>query len=215
MRPRREQHDGQIRMAVADRPEQRRALLARGRIGAEIHVLHDEVHALAFERGEPFLGRRCAQRADLAQVEQHVERRHHGRVVVDHEYGAHRRILAESAAHWLLGCSSAPFGCRISTFSRPGEGGAKRRTTIRRSATRSFIYLLAQRSATCLPFCAAIHASVRASSTSSGRAPPFSISSWKARMSNLSPSSFFARSRSARNLSWPILYESACAGNAM
>ena len=39
----------------------------------------------------------------------------------------------------------------------------------------------------------AIHAFVRASSTSSGRAPPLSISSWKSRMSNLSPSSFFAR----------------------
>lgn len=55
--------------------------------------------------------------------------------------------------------------------------------------------------ATSLALTDAIHAFVRASSTSSGSAPPFSISSWKSRMLNLSPSSCFARSRSSRNLS--------------
>src|SRR5262249_25537961 len=54
-------------------------------------------------------------------------------------------------------------------------------------------------------FTSAIQASVRASSTSSGSAPPPRISSWKERMSNLSPNSFLARSRSSRIFSWPIL----------
>ena len=60
-----------------------------------------------------------------------------------------------------------------------------------------------------VPACAvrrdAIHESTRASSTSSGIAPPLSSSSWNARTSKAAPSSFFARSRSAMNLSWPIL----------
>src|SRR6185369_11067825 len=41
------------------------------------------------------------------------------------------------------------------------------------------------------PFCSAIHFSVRASRRSSGKVPPFSISSWKLRRSNFGPSSFF------------------------
>ncbi len=53
--------------------------------------------------------------------------------------------------------------------------------------------------------CAAIQASVRLSSKSSGSTPPLSISSWKVRISNLAPSAFFARSRSSRNFSWPSL----------
>ena len=53
--------------------------------------------------------------------------------------------------------------------------------------------------------CSAIHFSVRASRRSSGRLPPLSISSWNVRISNLGPSCFRARSRSSRNLSWPIL----------
>ncbi len=53
--------------------------------------------------------------------------------------------------------------------------------------------------------CCAIHLSVRASRRSRGRVPPSSISSWNLRMSNLGPNSFWARSRSSRNLSWPSL----------
>ena len=54
-------------------------------------------------------------------------------------------------------------------------------------------------------FCAAIQASTFRSTMSSGTAPVESTVSWKARMSNLSPSAAFARSRSSRNFSWPIL----------
>ncbi len=55
------------------------------------------------------------------------------------------------------------------------------------------------------PFCSAIHLFVRASSMSSGSAPPSRISSWNLRMSNLGPSSFLARSRSSRIFNWPSL----------
>src|SRR6516164_2678771 len=51
----------------------------------------------------------------------------------------------------------------------------------------------------------AIHLFVRTSRRSRVRLPPFNISSWNARMSNLGPSSFRARSRNSRNLSCPIL----------
>lgn len=54
-------------------------------------------------------------------------------------------------------------------------------------------------------FCCSIHLSVRASSMSSGRVPPSRISSWKARISNFGPSSFWARVRSSRIFSWPSL----------
>jgi hypothetical protein len=50
-------------------------------------------------------------------------------------------------------------------------------------------------------FRSAIHLSVRASRRSSGSVPPSSISSWKVRISNFGPNSFWARSRSSRNLS--------------
>ena len=53
--------------------------------------------------------------------------------------------------------------------------------------------------------CCAIHESVRASRRSKGMLPPLSISSWNVRISNLEPSSLRVRSRSSRNLSWPIL----------
>jgi hypothetical protein len=54
-------------------------------------------------------------------------------------------------------------------------------------------------------FCCLIHLSVRASRRSSGRVPPSSISSWNLRMSNLEPSSFWARSRNSRIFNCPSL----------
>ena len=54
-------------------------------------------------------------------------------------------------------------------------------------------------------FWVAIQAVMRSSRTSRGSAPESMTWSWKARISNLSPSSFLARSRSARISSWPIL----------
>lgn len=53
--------------------------------------------------------------------------------------------------------------------------------------------------------CPLIHPSTRSSSRSSGSGPPFRISSWKALMSKRGPSCFWARSRSSRIFSWPIL----------
>src|SRR5580658_10186784 len=54
-------------------------------------------------------------------------------------------------------------------------------------------------------FWLAIQSSIRLSSTSSGSAPESSTWSWKPRMSNLSPNSFFARSRSSRIFNCPTL----------
>ena len=69
--------------------------------------------------------------------------------------------------------------------------------------------LLAQRPALSAyfrrPFLSRIHPSIRWSRMSRGSAPAPRISSWKARMSKADPSSFFARSRSSRIFSWPIL----------
>jgi hypothetical protein len=64
-------------------------------------------------------------------------------------------------------------------------------------------------------FCAAIQSFTRCSSTSSGSAPESSTSSWNARISNFAPSAVFARCRSSRIFSCPILYASAWLGHAM
>src|SRR5271170_112310 len=56
-------------------------------------------------------------------------------------------------------------------------------------------------------FTSCIHPVVRASSTSSGSAPPSRISSWKARMSYFDPSSFSARERTSRIFSPELISE--------
>ena len=59
--PSREQDHRQVRMPFADPFEQRDPFLARRGVGAEIHVLHDEVDGLTrgrtrLQRGQPVLG---------------------------------------------------------------------------------------------------------------------------------------------------------------
>ena len=56
VRPGGQQDDRQVRMALADRPEQCHAFLARGGVGGEVHVLHHEVDFFAPEQREPRLG---------------------------------------------------------------------------------------------------------------------------------------------------------------
>ena len=50
VRPRGQQHHRQVRMALADRAEQRDAFLARRGVGAEVHVLDHQVDALALQQ---------------------------------------------------------------------------------------------------------------------------------------------------------------------
>ena len=69
---------------------------------------------------------------------------------------------------------------------------------------RSFTFYVAFPSAP-FSFCALIQASTRSFNRSKGIAPPSRISSWNAFRSNLSPSSFFASSRSAKMVNCPIL----------
>src|SRR5262249_9509554 len=62
---------------------------------------------------------------------------------------------------------------------------------------------------------APMNASIRSSRSGSVTVPPDRRWSWKARMSNRGPRACSAFCRSSRILSSPILYESACAGQAM
>jgi len=79
------------------------------------------------------------------------------------------------------------------------------------SANQVFVELQSDQNPAYLPaglalvFCCAIHLSVRASSMSSGNAPPLRISSWNVRTSKFGPSSFCARWRSPLILSCPSL----------
>src|SRR5690606_39351897 len=71
--------------------EQRRALLARGGVGLEVHVLHHQVDGLAGEQRETFLRRRRRAGLDVVQREQRFQRGGDGGVVVDDEDGGHSR----------------------------------------------------------------------------------------------------------------------------
>jgi len=93
MRPRRQQHHGQIGLLSPQRTKQRRALFSRGGIGAEVHVGDDEVNALVRQRREPFLRREGRQRADVVQAEQQRQRLGDRRVVIYHQYRTHRDML--------------------------------------------------------------------------------------------------------------------------
>ena len=86
VRPRGQQHDRQVGLQAPQRAEQRDALLARGRLAAEVHVLDHEVDVALRDAIEP--GARRVGERDLRALErqQHLERRAHGLAVVDHEY---------------------------------------------------------------------------------------------------------------------------------
>ncbi|PMQ17976.1 hypothetical protein JaAD80_02955 [Janthinobacterium sp. AD80] len=96
LRPCRQQDHGQVRMARADGVEQGAAFLARGGVGREVHVLHHQVDGMARQQGQALLGRGGAQRIDLVQREQHVERDGHGGIVVNYQYGRHARSITFS-----------------------------------------------------------------------------------------------------------------------
>jgi hypothetical protein len=99
--------------------------------------------------------------------------------------GSSRRVLVSSFARRTEASSSTPTTrCRIVSDAKAPPATA--RQPIR-----------------------ATHARIRASSTSIGNAPAPRISSWKARMSNRSPSACLASSRSRKIVSWPTLYASA------
>ena len=104
MRPRREQDHRQIRMLLADRPEQRHALLARCGVGGEVHVLDHHVDGLMLQHGQAFVRRQRGERPDVMQGHSQRKRLAHGRVVVDDEYAtrhffsAHADIDAAPAA---------------------------------------------------------------------------------------------------------------------
>jgi hypothetical protein len=89
VRPRGEQHHRQVRMALAYRGEQRPALVTGGGVGAEVHVLDHQVHRLAVQQRQPFLGRGRVQGGEVMQREQHLQRGGHGDVVVDDEDVGH------------------------------------------------------------------------------------------------------------------------------
>jgi hypothetical protein len=69
MGPRSQQHHRQIGLLGAQRPEQLRALLSRGGIGAEVHVRDDQVHALNGKRREPFMRIERGESTDVVQPE--------------------------------------------------------------------------------------------------------------------------------------------------
>ena len=93
--PRGQQHHWQVGMACADLREQRLAFLAAGGVGGEVHVLDHQVHRLAFQQCEALFRRGRVQRADIVQREQHVQRRGHGRVVVDDQQSGHGGARSE------------------------------------------------------------------------------------------------------------------------
>src|SRR5471030_2206936 len=105
-------------MARADGAEQRRAFLAGGGVGAEVHVLDDQVDRVLFEQRQSLLRRGGAQRVDVVQRQQHFQRDGDGGIVVDDEYGRHRVSITLSASI----ASGAARGQR-----RRGAGGAPRR----------------------------------------------------------------------------------------
>ena len=97
-------------MLLADPAEERDALLAGGRLAAEVHVLDHEVDGFARERVE---ARRRGVRGDDAgavQGQQYVEGRAHGLAVVDHEYGA----LPQAVLKSLLLLVVHGLGCFVS-----------------------------------------------------------------------------------------------------
>ncbi|MNU68782.1 hypothetical protein D3C71_581570 [compost metagenome] len=92
--PCRQQDHGQIRVACADRVEQRAAFLARRGVGREVHVLHHQVDGVAIEQLQALFGRGGAHGVDLVQGEQHVQRDGHGGIVVNNQYGRHARSIS-------------------------------------------------------------------------------------------------------------------------
>jgi len=94
VRPRRQQDDRQVGKARADVGEQRNAFLARGGVGLEVHVLHDEVDRLALQQRERLVWELHRARVDVVQREQRLERGGNGRVVVDDEDGGHGQVGA-------------------------------------------------------------------------------------------------------------------------
>ena len=90
MRPRGEQDDRQVRMALTDGEEQLLALLARGGVAGKVHVLDHQVHRLPPQQRQPLLRPRRRHAVDVVQRKQHRQRGQHGGVVVDQEQGGHR-----------------------------------------------------------------------------------------------------------------------------
>jgi len=91
--PRRQQDHRQVRVACTDGVEQRAAFLARGGVGREVHVLQHQVDGMARQQRQAFFRRGGAQRIDLVQRKQHVERDGHGGIVVNNQYGRHARSI--------------------------------------------------------------------------------------------------------------------------
>ncbi len=94
MRPRGQEHDRKIGMLRADVAEELDALLARRRVGREVHVLDDEVDVLVLEKLQAVLGRVRHARLNLAQREHELERGADRVVVVDHEDRAHGLVVS-------------------------------------------------------------------------------------------------------------------------
>src|SRR5690606_28951856 len=79
----------QVREVRADLVEQRHAFLARGGVGVEVHVLDHQVDIVRLQLFKSRLLRFGAQRVDVVQGKQQVERGGDGGVVVDDEDGGH------------------------------------------------------------------------------------------------------------------------------
>jgi hypothetical protein len=73
--------------------EQCDTLLARGGVGAEIHVRDHHVHAVLRQQRQTFVRHRRGQRANLVQRQQQRQRIAYRSLVVDDQYGAHE-VLA-------------------------------------------------------------------------------------------------------------------------
>jgi hypothetical protein len=87
--PRGHQEDGQVAVELAQATKQRGALLARGRVVAEVHVLDDGADVTLGDQLERGLRRVGDLRRDPVDVEQDLEGRAHRRVVVDDQYLLH------------------------------------------------------------------------------------------------------------------------------
>ncbi len=96
-------------MLGADVAEKRDALLAGGRLAAEVHVLHDEVDRLAREHVDAGGRAVRAEHPRAMHRQQDVEGRAHGLAVVDHEYGALSQAVLKSLVLLVL----HQFGCRV------------------------------------------------------------------------------------------------------
>ena len=89
-------------MITPDRTIQIDAFLTRGRIGAEVHVLDNQINVFASQQFQALLRRSGNQGADVMQSQQHIKCGSDCRVVIDHQYGTHGSVLCWASTHACL-----------------------------------------------------------------------------------------------------------------